>query len=89
MAAVWGKSPVPTCTWYFIDFIFLDSEVVFFPFFRELEAFCAVFCLGFFFVPVRAVQNKLPGGIGSSKVNVCQGYSVTGLSVPLLKVFVN
>lgn len=47
--------------------------------------------VGAFLLQLRTVQNRLPGGIGSN-VNVCQcyqGYSVTGLSMPLLKVLVN
>lgn len=61
--------------------VFFDSEISFF-FLRELELFL---------FQLRTVQNRLPGGIGSN-VNVCQcyqGYSVTGLSMPLLKVLVN
>lgn len=65
-----------------IFFFFVDPEIPFF-FLRKLKLSCSSWEL---------FKNRLPGVIGSSKVNVCQcyqGYSVTGLSVPLLKVLVN
>lgn len=54
----------------------------------EIPLFEAV---GAFLFQLRAVQSRLSGGIGSN-INVCQcyqGYSVAGLSMPLLKVSVN
>lgn len=90
-AAVRAESPLSTpptvYTWYFTYWFgffgfFLDSEISFF-FFEGVGAFL---------FQLRTVQNRLPGGIGSSNINVCQcyqGYSVAGLSMPLLKVLVN
>lgn len=64
----------------------------FWGFFLTLIFFFFLFeRVGAFLFQLRTVQNRLPGGIGSN-VNVCQcyqGYSVTGLSMPLLKVLVN